>query len=185
MCTSPRWIVPLIRSLATSSYMSSSIPERGKFSPSPIRRSYTAMLSRSPSARPHSSQMASTMRLFSRSSMTPFPPPQRRSSEQPPPPGRSELHPSPLPTLMRRDKLAYLGVYLAYSASDVSFEEPTPVVVLDAPDMAQRCFHGVADVVEARKQLLQILMLVHNTSPHPSCTEQPRPQSALLSHRAF
>src|SRR5918998_6005923 len=139
MRTSPRWIVPRIRLLATSSYISFSIKERGNFSPSPIRRSYTAMLSRSPSVRSHSSQMASTMRLLSHSSMIPY----------------HRL-------LTRRDKLTYLGVYLAYRAPDVSFEQPTPVVVLDALDIAQRCFHGVADVVEPRKQLLHILMLVHH-----------------------
>src|SRR5215217_5701858 len=70
--------------------------------------------------------------------------------------------------LMRRHKLGYLGVYFAYSAPDVGFEQPTPVVVLDTPDIAQSFFHGVADVVESRKQLLQILMLVHHISHAPN-----------------
>ena len=58
-----------------------------------------------------------------------------------------------------------MGVYFAYSAPDVGFEQPTPVVVLDTPDIVQCFFHGVADVVESRKQLLQIIMLVHRI-PH-------------------
>jgi hypothetical protein len=170
--TSPRWIVPLIRSLATSSYMNSSISERGKFSPSPIRRSYTTMLSRSPSVRSHSSQMASTMRFFSRSLFC-------RclglsscirllSSEHPPPPGALDVRPSPLRFLMRRHKLGNLGANFAYSAPDVGFEQPSPVVVLDTLDIVQCFFHGVADVVESRKQLLQILMLVHHISHAPN-----------------
>ena len=53
--------------------------------------------------------------------------------------------------LTRRHKLGYLGVYFAYSAPDVGFEQPTPVVVLDTPDIVQCYFHGVADVVEPRK----------------------------------
>jgi hypothetical protein len=48
----------------------------------------------------------------------------------------------------------------------MSFEQPSPVVVLDTPDIAQRFFHGVSDVVESRKQLLQILMLIHYTPPY-------------------
>src|SRR5215204_6150309 len=64
---------------------------------------------------------------------------------------------------MRRHELSYLGVYFAYGAPDVGFEQPTPVVILDTPDIVQCYFHGVTDVVESRKQLLQILMLVqHN-----------------------
>ena len=55
----------------------------------------------------------------------------------------------------------------------MGFEQPTPVVVLDATDVAQRFFHRVADVVEPRKQLLQILMLVQRTSPFPSSAEYP------------
>jgi hypothetical protein len=53
--------------------------------------------------------------------------------------------------LMRRHKLSYLGVYFAYSAPDVGFEQPAPVVVLYTPDIVQCFFHGVADVVESRK----------------------------------
>jgi hypothetical protein len=47
----------------------------------------------------------------------------------------------------------------------MSFEQLTPIVVLDAPDIAQCLFHRVADVVEPRKELLQILMLLVHQSP--------------------
>jgi hypothetical protein len=88
---------------------------------------------------------------------------------------------SPLPSLLRRHKFAYLGVYFAYGAPDVGFEQATPIVVLDTPDIAQRCFHRVADVVESRKQLLQILMLVHHISPYPSeSSEHSSPPAPLL-----
>src|SRR3712207_6441475 len=173
MRTSPRWIVPLIRSLATSSYMSSSISEKGKFSPSPIRRSYTAMLSRSPSVRSHSSQMASTMRLSSRSlssrCLGPSPCMRHLSSGYPlGHQGRWMIALVLCHLLTRRHKLGYLGVYFAYGAPDVGFEQPTPVVVLDTLDIGQRFFHGVADVVESRKQLLQILVPVHRISHAPN-----------------
>src|SRR3712207_6604382 len=71
---------------------------------------------------------------------------------------------SSLISFARGHKLVYLGIYLAHSTPDVSFEQPTPVVVLDALGIAQRFFHRVADVVEPRKQLLHILMLVHRIS---------------------
>src|SRR3712207_9255701 len=32
-----------------------------------------------------------------------------------------------------RDKFCPLGIYLAYSASDVGFEQPSPVVIFDIP----------------------------------------------------
>ena len=51
------------------------------------------------------------------------------------------------------DKFCSLGVYLAQGASDVSFERPTPVVILDAPGVVQRLFQRVADVLEPRKPL--------------------------------
>ena len=53
--------------------------------------------------------------------------------------------------LRRRHKLGYLGVYIAYSAPDVGFEHPTPVVVLDTPDIVQCFFLGVAYGVDSSK----------------------------------
>ncbi len=67
-----------------------------------------------------------------------------------------------------RDKFCPLGIYLAHSASDVGFEQPSPVVIFDIPGMAQRLFHGVAEVIESRKPLHQTLMFAHHTHHRPS-----------------
>src|SRR3712207_4285844 len=67
-----------------------------------------------------------------------------------------------------RHKLCPLGIYLAYSASDVGFEQPTAVVIFDIPGMAERLFHGVAEVIESRKPLYQTLMLAHHSHHRPS-----------------
>ena len=74
----------------------------------------------------------------------------------------------PLHSGKSRHEVRSLGIYLAYSAPDVSLERPTPVVIVDTPDVTQRLFHRGADVVESRKPLRPTLMPVHHTHHRPS-----------------